>query len=87
MLNQESYNITTREGATYRKTQVHLKHSTAQDEKLEVEHSVSQLMTQCNDMQTVKQPECNRSYKVSNQAQSYNTRSNRDINPPVRLDL
>ena len=82
-----SYNITTREGVTYRKMQAHLKPYTPQDEKLEVEHSVSQLMTQSNDMWTVKQPECKRSYKVNNQAQSYNTRPERDIKPLVRHDL
>ena len=80
-----SNNITTREGATFRKTQAHLKPYTPQDEKLEAEHSVLQLMTQSNDMQTVKQPECKKSYKVDNQAQSY-TRPKRDIKPPVRFD-
>ena len=82
-----NYNITNREDVTYRKTQVHLNPYTPQDKKLEDELFVSQLMTQTNDMQTVKQPECKRSYKVNNQAQSYNTRPKRDIKPLVRLDL
>ena len=82
-----SYNITTTEGVMYRKTQAHLKPYTPQDEKLEAEHSVSQPMTQSNDMQTVKQPACKKSYKVNNQAQSYKTRPKRDIEPPIRLDL
>ena len=54
-----SYNVTTREGVTDRKTQAHLKPYTPQDEKLEAEHSVSQLLAQSNDMWIVKQPECN----------------------------
>ena len=45
-----SYNITNREGVTYRKMQTHFKPYTSQDDKLEAEHSVSQLMTQYNDM-------------------------------------
>ena len=81
-----SYNITTREGVTYRKTQVHLKPYTPQGKTFESEHYVSQLMAQSSDIQTVKQPECKKFYKVDNQAQSY-TRPKRDIKLPVKLDL
>ena len=81
MLNQEATTLLPEEGVTYRKTQAHLKPYTPQDKKLEAEHSVSQLMAQSNDMQTVKQPECKKSYKVNNQAQSYNTIPKRDIKP------
>ena len=77
-----SYNITTRDGVSYRKTQVHLKPYTPQGKKLEAEHSVSQPMAQSNDMWTVKQLECKKSYKVNNQAQSYTSRPKRDIKPP-----
>ena len=63
-----SYNITTRDGVTYRKTQAHVKPYTPQDGKLENEHSVSQLITQSNDMWTIKQPDHKKSYKVNNQA-------------------
>ena len=80
-----SYNITTREGVTYRKTQAHLKPCKPQDEKLEDEHSVSQQMTQSNDMLTVKQPECKKSYKVKNQAQSYTSRPKRPLSPRLSL--
>ena len=53
----------------------------------EAEHSVSQLMAQSSDMQTVKQPKCKKSYTVNNQAQSYTSRPKRDIKPLVKLDL
>ena len=49
-----SYNITTRDGITYRKTQAHLKPYTPKGKKLKAKHSMSQLMVQSNDMQTVK---------------------------------
>ena len=84
---QRSYNITKRDGITYRKTQAHLKPYTPQGRKFEAEHSVSQLIAQSNDMQTVKQPKCKKSYKVNSQAQSYTSRPKRDIKPPVKLDL
>ena len=83
-----SYNLTARDGVTYKKTQAYLKFYTPQgEEKLEAEYSVSQLMAQSNDMWTVKQPECKMSYKVNTKAQSYTSRQKRDIYPPVRLDL
>ena len=82
-----SYNITTRDGIIYRKTQTHLKPYTQQGKKFEVEHSVLQPIAQSNDMQTVKQPKHKKSYKVNNQAQSYTSRPKTDIKPPVKLDL
>ena len=80
-----SYNITTRDGITYRKTHAHLKPYTPQGEKLEAEHSMSKLMVQSNNMWTDKQPEHKKSYEVNNQAQSYTSRTKRDIKPPVSL--
>ena len=49
-----SYNITTREGINYGRTQAHLKPYPPQSKKLENEHYVVQLIEQSSDMQTFK---------------------------------
>ena len=67
-----SYNITTREGVTYGKTQAHLKPYQPKSKKLD-EHSVEQSCVK----QTLKQADC----KQFNQVQPY-SRTNRDIKPP-----
>ena len=76
-----SYNITTREGVTYKKTQAHLKPYQPQSKTLEDEH----LSEQSSDKQTLKADhkkfDC-----MNNQVQSY-SRAKRDIKPPVKLDL
>ena len=78
------YNITTREGVTYKKTCAHLKPYQPQSKKSEDECSG----VQSSDMQTF-----NANHKVfesfenkNNQVQSY-SRPKRDIKPPVKLDL
>ena len=45
-----SYNITTREGVNYRRTQTHLKPYQPQSKKLEAESSICQLTEQSSDM-------------------------------------
>ena len=76
------YNITTREGVTYRKTQAHLKPYQPQSKKSEDEHSVEQ----SSDMMTLKQAVCKQFKDVNNQVQS-DSRQKRDIKPPAKLDL
>ena len=75
------YNITTREGVTYRKTQAHLKPYQSQCKKTEDEHSD-------NDMQTLKanHKELDNIIIKNNQEQSH-SRPKRGIKPPVKLDL
>ena len=76
-----SYNIATREGVTYKKTQAHLKPYQPQCKKPGDEHSD-------NNMQTLK-ANCkqldNGNSKI-NQVQSH-TRPKRDIKPSIKLDL
>ena len=62
-----SYNITTREGVNYRKTQSHLKPYKPQSKKLEAEVSLEL----SSDMQTVKQHNCKKPDSMNNQVQSY----------------
>ena len=76
------YNITTREGVTYRKTQAHLKPYQPQRKKLEDKHSVEQ----SSNMWTLKQANCKMFDSMNNQVQPY-SRPKRYINPPVKLDL
>ena len=76
-----NYNITTREGGTYRKTQVHLKPYQPQCKKTEDEHSDNNmwtLKTNCKQFDSVK--------NKNNQVHSH-SRPKRDIKPPVKLDL
>ena len=81
-----SYNITTREGVNYRRTQAHLKPYQPQSKKLEVECSVFQLIKQSSDMQTLKLSDSKKFDSMNNQVQTY-SRLKRDIKPPVELDL
>ena len=76
-----SYNITTREGVTYRKTQDDLKPYQPQCTKSEDEHSE-------NDMQTLKanHKQFDNMKSKNNQVHSH-SRPKRDIKPPVKLDL
>ena len=76
-----SYNFTTREVVTYRKTQAHLKLYQSQS-KSEDECSGEQ----SRDMQTLKQADCKMFDSTDNQVQSY-SRPKRDIKPTVKLDL
>ena len=76
-----SCNITTREGVTYRKTQVHLKPYQPQCKKTEHEHSDRDMQTlkaNCRQIDNIK--------SKNNQVQSY-SRTKRDIKPPIKLDL
>ena len=77
-----SYNITTREGVTYRKTQTHLKPYQPQSKKLDDEHSVEQFSVKW----TLKRAGHKQFNDINNQVQSY-SRPKRDIKPPVKLDL
>ena len=79
-----SYNITTREGVTYRKTQVHLKPYQPQSKKSEDEHSD----VQSSDMKTLKanHMQFDSVDSKNNQVQSY-SRPKWDIKLPVKLDL
>ena len=76
-----SYNITTREDVTYRKTQAYLKPYHPQSKKCEDEHFSSQ----SSDMWIFKSDH-KRFNTVDNQVQSY-SRPKRDINNHVKLDL
>ena len=76
-----SYNITTREGVTYRKTQVYSKSYQPQRKKCEDEHS----LLQSSDKWTFKSDH-KKFNTVDNQVQSY-SRPTRDTKPPVKLDL
>ena len=76
-----SYNMTTRKGVSYRKTQDHLKSYQLQCKKAEDEHSDNNMQTlkaNCKQFDTVK--------SKNNQVQSH-SRPKRDIKPPVKLDL
>ena len=75
------YNITTRQGVTYRKTQTHLKPYQPQSKKSEDECSVEQ----SSDMLTLK-TNCKQFDSMNNQVQSY-SKPKKDIKPPVKLDL
>ena len=76
-----SYNITTREGVSYSKTQAHSKPYQPQCKKTEDEHSY-------NDMQTLK-ANCKQFDNVKNKNSQVPSHSKpkRDISPPVKLDL
>ena len=76
-----SYNITTKEGVTYRKTQAHLKPYQPQGKRSEDEHS----SLQSSDIQTLK-VNCKQCDNKNNQVLSY-SRPKRDIKSPVKLDL
>ena len=75
-----SYNITTREGVTYRKTHAHLKPYQPQSKKSEDEHSVEH----SSDMQTLKQSDHKMFDNMNNQVQYY-SRPMRDIKPQLKL--
>ena len=77
-----SYNIITREGVIYRKTQAHLKPYQPQSKKSEDECSGEQ----SSDMWALKQADCKKFDSINNQVQPY-SRPKRDIKPPVKLDL
>ena len=78
-MQSRSYNITTREGVTYRKTQAHLKAYQPQCKKAEDEHSD-------NNMQTLK-ANCKQfdSVKIKNNQVQAHSRPKRDIKSPVKL--
>ena len=76
-----SYNITTREGVTYRKTQAYLKPYSPRSKKNEDEHSLSQ----SSNMWTVTSNH-KKFNTVDNQVQSY-SRPKRDITSPIKHDL
>ena len=73
------YNITTREGVTYRKTQAHLKPYQPQSKKSEDEHSV----IQSSDKWTLK-ADCRQFDSMKNQVQSYSG-PKRYIKPQLNL--
>ena len=76
-----SYNITTRNGVTYRKTQAQLKPYQPQCKKTEDEHSDS-------DMQTLKANHKQfDNIKIKNNQIHSHSRPKRDIKPPIKLDL
>ena len=77
-----SYNVATREGVTYRKTQAHLKPYQLQSKKSEDKCSDEQ----SSDMWTLKQDHHKKIDIMKNQVQPY-SRPKRDIKPPVKLDL
>ena len=81
-----SYNITTREGINYRRTQAHLKPYQLQSKKLEDECFVVQVTEQSSEMQTFTPSDHKKSDNLNNQVQSY-SRPKRDIKLPVKLDL
>ena len=76
-----SYNITTREGVTYRKTQAHLKPYHPQSKQSEDEHSDEQ----SSDKQTLK-ADCKQFDSMNNHVQPY-SRPKRDIKHLVKLHL
>ena len=76
-----SYNISTRESVTYRKTQAHLRPYQSQSKKSEDEHSC----VQSSDMQTLKANH-KQFDNMNNQVQSY-SRPKGDIKPLVKLDV
>ena len=80
-MHPRSYKITTRDGVTYRKTQIHLKPYQPQCKKTEDEHSDS-------DIQTLKSnhKQLDNIKSENNQVQSH-SRPKRDIMPPIKLDL
>ena len=76
-----SYNITTRDGLTYRKTQAHLMPYQPQCKKTDDEHSDSDIW--------ISKANCKQFDDIisnNNQIQSH-SRAKRDIKPPVKLDL
>ena len=76
-----SYNITTREGVTYRKTQAHLKPYQPRCKKTEYEYSDTDMWTltaNCKQFDNIE--------SKNNQVQSHSG-PKRDIKPPVKLDL
>ena len=76
-----SYNITTRESVTYRKTQAHLKPYQSQSKKSEDEYSAEQ----SSDMWTLQKADHKQFNDINNLVQPY-SRPKRDIKPPVKLD-
>ena len=81
-----SYNITTRKGVNYKRTQTHLKPYQTQGKRLEAEHSVFQPTEQSSEMWALKQYNHKKSDSMKNQVQSY-SRPKRDIKPQVKPDL
>ena len=81
-----SYKITTSDGITYRKTQVHLKPFTPQNRNLQFNQCVLPPMTQSTHMWPVK-TEHKKKSQVKNQMQVQTSRPKRDTRPPVKLDL
>ena len=77
-----SYNITTREGFTNRKTQAHLESYQPQSKKSEDEHSVEQ----SSYMWTLKQADHKQFDTMNNQVQPF-SRPKRGIKPPAKLNL
>ena len=77
-----SFNITTIEGVTYRKTQAHLKPYQPQSKKLEDEDFVEQSIVK----QTLKQANHKQFIDIKNQEQHY-SRPMKDMKTPVNLDL
>ena len=76
-----SYNITTKEGVTDRKTQAHLKPYQPQCKNKEDEHSDNNMWTleaNCKPFDGVK--------SKNNHVQSH-SRPKRDIKPPIKLDV
>ena len=78
----KSYNITTRESVTYRKTQAHLKSYHPRSKISEDECSLEQ----SSDKQTLKQADHKKCNDIDNQVQPY-SRPKRDIKPLVKLGL
>ena len=77
-----SYNITTREGVTYRMTEAHFKAYQPQSMKSEDEHSV----IQSSDNWTLNQADCKNFDSMNNQVQPY-SRPKMDIKPPAKIDM
>ena len=81
-----SYQIITRDGIVYRKTQSHLKPFTPQNKMSQSTQSVSSPVAQSNHMWPVKTDSKKKS-QVNNQWQVQTSRPKRDTKPPVTLDL
>ena len=76
-----SYNITTRDGVTYRKTEADPKPYQPQCKKTEDEHSDSDMWTlkaNCKQFDNIKR----KNYQVQ-----FHLRPKRDIKPPIKLNL
>ena len=82
MCTAKSYNITTRDGVTYRETQAHLKPYQQHSKKPEDEHSAEQ----SSDMWTLKEADCKKFDTMNHHLHPY-SRPKIDIKPPVKLDL